>query len=98
MNVKEKEKEKLNLRSSFLIQNIVHSCQNVNHIVNEFLIFLYRILYRIVYHKIHEHLIKFIKNYKYTYIKGIFIINFECIQLMTNLFSTYVMIFNNLTK
>ena len=46
----------------------------------------------------HKHLIKFIKNYKYTYIKGIFIINFECIQLMTNLFSTYVMIFNNLTK
>ena len=43
MNVKEKKKKKLNLRSSFLIQNIVHSCQNVNHIVNEFLIFSYRI-------------------------------------------------------
>ena len=51
-----------------------------------------------MYHKIHKHLIKFIKNYKYTYIKGIFIINFEYIQLMTNLFITYVIIFNKLTK
>ena len=60
-----------------------HSYQNVNCIVNQFLIFKYRvsyhIIYRIVYRKIHKHLIKFIKNYKYTYIKGIFIINFEYI-------------------
>ena len=76
----------------------MHSCQNVNRIVNRFLIFLHRISYRIVHHKIHKHLIKFIKNYKYTYIKGIFIINFEYIQLMTNLFITYVIIFNQLTK
>ena len=75
-----------------------HSCQNVNRIVNQFLIFLYRISYRIVYRKIHKHLIKFIKNYKYTYIKGIFIINFEYIQQMTILFITYVIIFNQLTK
>ena len=75
-----------------------HSCQNVNRIVNRFLIFLYRVSYRIVYRKIHKHLIKFIKNYKYTYIKGIFIINFKYIQLMTNLFITYVIIFNKLTK
>ena len=63
-----------------------HSYQNVNLIVNRFLIFSYRISYYIVYHKIHKHLIKFIKNYKYTYIKDIFIINFEYIQLMTNFF------------
>ena len=49
-------------------------------------------MYRIVYRKIHKYLIKFIKNYKYTYIKGIFIINFEYIQLMINLFITYVII------
>ena len=30
--------------------------------------------------------------------KGIFIINFEYIQLMNNLFITYVIIFNKLTK
>ena len=52
----------------------------------------------IVYRKIHKHLIKFIKNYRYAYIKGIFIINFEYIQLMTNLFITYIIIFNKLTK
>ena len=52
--------------------------------------------FRIVYHKIHKHLIKFIKDYKYTYMK--FIINFEYIQLMTNLFIIYVIIFNKLTK
>ena len=56
-----------------------HSCQNVNRIVKRFLIFLYRVSYRIVYRKIYKHLIKFIKNYRYTYIKGIFIINFEYI-------------------
>ena len=67
-----------------------HHSQNVNRIINRFLIFSYRVSYRIVYRKIHKHLIKFIKNYKYTYIKGIFIINFEYIQLMTNLFITYV--------
>ena len=55
-------------------------------------------MYCIVYCKKHENLVKFIKNYKYTYIKGIFIINFEYIQLMTNLFITYVIIFNMLTK
>ena len=38
------------------------------------------------------------KKYKYTYLKGIFIINFEYIQLITNLFITYVIIFNKLTK
>ena len=91
-----------------LIQNITqthtdistqnHSCQNMNCIANQFLIFSYRISYHIVYRKIHKHLIKFIKNYKYTYINGIFIINFEYIQLMTNLFMTYVIIFNKLTK
>ena len=66
----------------------------MNHIVNRFLIFLYRVLYHIMYHKIHKHLIKFIKNYKYIciYIWGIFIINFEYIQLMTNLFITYIII------
>ena len=75
-----------------------HSCQNMNRIANQFLIFLYHVSYRIVYRKIHKHLIKFIKNYKYTYIKGIFIINFEYIQLMTILFITYIIIFNKLTK
>ena len=60
----------------------IHSCQNVNCIV---------------YHKIHKYLIKFIKNYRYTYIKDVFIINFEYIQLMTNLFITCVII-NKLTK
>ena len=69
-----------------------HSCQNVNRTVNRFFIFC------IMYHKIHKHLIKFIKNYRYTYIKGIFIISFEYIQLITNLFITYVIIFNKLTK
>ena len=54
--------------------------------------------FHIVYSKIHKHLIKFIKNYKYTYIKGIFIINLEYIQLMTNLFINYVIIFNKLIK
>ena len=49
-------------------------------------------------HKIYKHLINFIKNYRYTYINGIFIINFEYIQLMTNLFITYAIIFNKLTK
>ena len=38
------------------------------------------------------------RNYRYTYINGIFIINFEYIQLMSNLFITYVIIFNKLTK
>ena len=57
----------------------IHSCQKVNLIVNWFLIFLYHVLNHIVYCKIHKHLINFIKNYKYTYIKGIFIINFEYI-------------------
>ena len=52
----------------------------------------------IVYHKIRKHLIKSIKNYRYTYIKGIFIINFEYIQIMSNLSITYVIIFNKLTK
>ena len=75
----------------------IHSCQNVNCIVNQFLIFLYRTSYCIVYHKIHKYLIKFIKNYRYTYIKDVFIINFEYIQLMTNLFITCVII-NKLTK
>ena len=51
-----------------------------------------------MYRKIHKHLIKFMKKYKYTYLKGIFIINFEYIQLITNLFITYVIIFNKLTK
>ena len=55
--------------------------------MNRFLIFPYRGLYRIVHLKIHKHLIKFIKKYRYTYIKGIFIINFEYIQPMTNLFN-----------
>ena len=75
----------------------IHSCQNVNHIVNQFLMFLYHVSYCIVYCKIHKHLIKFIKNYRYTYIKDMFIINFEYIQLLTNLFITYVII-NKLTK
>ena len=75
------------------------SCQNVNHIMNRFFIFfLYRISYHIVYCKIHKHLIKFIKNYRYTYIKGISIINFKYVPLMTNLFITYVIISNKLTK
>ena len=38
------------------------------------------------------------KNYRYTYTKGILITNFEYIQLMTNLFITYEIIFNKLTK
>ena len=42
-------------------------------IINWFFIF------RIVYGKIYKYLIKFIKNYRYTYINGIFIINFEYI-------------------
>ena len=53
-------------------------------------IFLY---FRIVYYKIHKHLIQFIKKIIDIHIKGIFIINFEYIQLMTNLFITYVIIF-----
>ena len=69
-----------------------HSCQNVNHIVNRFLIF------NIMYRKIHKHLIKFLKNYRYAYINGTFIINFKYIQLMINLFTTYVVKFNKLTK
>ena len=80
------------------INNTSHSCQNMNRIVNRFLIFLYCVSYCIMYCKIHKHLIKFIKKYKYTYIKRIFIINFEYIQLMTNLFITYIIIFNKLTK
>ena len=36
--------------------------------------------------------------YIYIYIKGMFIINFEYIQPMTNLFITYVITFNKLTK
>ena len=51
-----------------------------------------------MYRKIHKHLIKSIKNHKYTYIKGIFIINFEYIQLITNFFIIYVIIFNKQTK
>ena len=70
----------------------------MNRIVNRFFIFLYRVSYRIVYRKIYKNLIKFIKNDKYTYIKGIFIINFEYIQLMTNLFITCVVTFNKVTK
>ena len=42
-----------------------HSCQNMNRIVNRFLIFSYRISYYIVYHKIHKHLIKFINIHIY---------------------------------
>ena len=38
------------------------------------------------------------RNYRYTYINGIFIINFKYVQLMTNLFITYVVIFNKITK
>ena len=71
----------------------MHSCQNVNR----FLIFLYRKSNRIVYRKIHKHLLKFTNNYKYTYIKDIFIVNFEYIQQITNLFITYIIIFNKLT-
>ena len=66
-----------------------HSCQNVNHIVNRFFI-----IFCIVYRKIYKHFIKFIKNYRYTYINGIFIINFEYIQLIINLIITYAIIFN----
>ena len=56
-----------------------YSCQNVNW----FFIFLYRVSYCIVYLKMYKHLIKLKKNYKYTYIKYIFIINSKYIQLMT---------------
>ena len=49
-------------------------------------------------YKIYKYLIKIIKNYKYTYKNGIFIINFKYVQLMTNLFITYVVIFNKITK
>ena len=49
----------------------------MNHIVNRLFIFSYCISYRIVYRKTHKHLIKFIKNHRYAYIEGIFIINFE---------------------
>ena len=66
--------------------------------MNRFLFFPYSVSYRIVYRKIHKHLLKLIKNYRYTYIKCIFVINFEYIQLMTNLFITYVIIFNKLNK
>ena len=90
------------VKISYPYRTMDHSYQNVNCIVNQILIFSYRvsyhIMYRIVYRKIHKHLIKFIKNYKYTYTKGIFIINFEYIQLITNLFITYLIIFNKLTK
>ena len=41
----------------------------------------------IVYHKIHKHLIIFIQNYRYTYIKGVFIKNTKYVQLVTNLMS-----------
>ena len=51
----------------------------MNRIMNRFLIFSYCVSYRIMYHKIHKNLIKSIKNYRYTYINGIFIINFEYI-------------------
>ena len=53
-----------------------HRYQNMNRIINRFLIFVF---FHIVYRKIYKHLIKFIKNYRYTYINGIFIINFEYI-------------------
>ena len=77
----------------------MHSCQNVNRIVNQFFIFMYYVSYHIVYCKIHKCLINFLKkNYRYTYTKGILITNFEYIQLMTNLFITYEIIFNKLTK
>ena len=52
----------------------------------------------IVLYKIHKHLIKFIKNYRWAYVRSIFIIDFECIQPITDLFITYVIIFNKLTK
>ena len=51
-----------------------YSCQNVNRIVNRFLIFPYRIVSYLIISCIIRYiknLIKFIKNYKYTYIKGI---------------------------
>ena len=80
------------------LHRCTHSCQTVNFIVNRFFIFSYHELCHIVYRKIHKHLIKFIKIYSYTYINGIFIINFKYIQLITNLFITYVIIFNKLTK
>jgi hypothetical protein len=50
--------------------------------------------YHIVYCKIYKHFIKFIKNYRYTYVNGILIINLEHIQIITNLIITYAMIFN----
>ena len=50
--------------------------------------------------KIHKYLIKLKNKNKNIYIciKGIFIINFKYIQLMTNLFITYIIIFNKLIK
>ena len=69
----------------------------MNSIINRFFIFPYYVSYGIMYRQIHKHLIKSIKYYRYTYINSIFIINFKYIQLMTNLFITYV-IFNKLTK
>ena len=50
-----------------------------------------RIVYRIVY-------FTYIYIYINTYIKDIFIRNFEYIQLMTNLFITCVVTFNKVTK
>ena len=55
---------------------------------------MYHVSYRIVHRKIHKHQIKLKNNYRYTYIKGIIIINLKYIQLNTNLIITYVIKFN----
>ena len=44
------------------------------------------------------HIVYFTYIYINTYIKDIFIRNFEYIQLMTNLLITYIIILNKLTK
>ena len=64
-----------------------HSCQNVKRIMNRFLIFFF-FLYFVSYHTPN----KIIKNYRYTNIKCIFIINSEymhlCIVLFKRTFDT----------
>ena len=54
-------------------------------------------MYRcIMYNKIHKHYIKFMKNYKFTYLNGIFIIKLEHIQLMSTLIIIYAITFDQI--
>ena len=71
MNVKEKEKPKF--KESFF--NSKQSAQLSKRESYRKLIFNFFVSC-IIYRKIHKYLIKFIKTYKYTNLKDIFIINF----------------------